>query len=58
MVTSFEENSTIATSETSGFVSQTTVVKEKLKSYKKYTSEDLRECVQSVKYLAKRCYKK
>ena len=45
MVTSFEESCTIATSETNGFVSKTTVVKEKLKSYKKYTSEDLREYV-------------
>ena len=45
MGTSSDKSSTISTPETNGFVSQTTVIKEKLKSYKKYTSEELRECI-------------
>ena len=45
MGTSSEESSTISTSETNGFLSKTSVVKDKLKSYKRYTSEEFRECI-------------
>ena len=43
--TSSEETSSISISETIGLMSQTVIIKERKTNYKKYSDEDLRECV-------------